>query len=177
MTRIIVLVGVSTSYTPYIDEDAFTSGLTFTQLMQLTNSIKVPPLEGTQEADHVAIPQIVTAIPNYLVLYHPVAVYDLAPDCELYEVPITHEMPPLPALMGPTNQFDTAMSNFPHFINEPYRFETLLLNPITEPTPMTPAETFDLFLQHEERELTEAKKAHKRALCTHFTFYPQYLGL
>ncbi|KAH7840817.1 hypothetical protein Vadar_021958 [Vaccinium darrowii] len=141
--------------------EEYTTSLSCTQLMTLLDSAPVDP---TPSQYH---PFTVPAAPP-VVMYQPGLVYDQDLGCNLYEIPVMEQLPPLPAPIEPTYQFDLAMTDLAPFNAEPYCFEIPVLEPLVEEPPLTPDQVFDQIMQRHEIELTMAERAHGEALKAYF---------
>ncbi|KAH7845103.1 hypothetical protein Vadar_020961 [Vaccinium darrowii] len=61
--------------------------------------------------------------------------------CDLDGIPVMEQLPPLPAPIDPTYQFDLVMSEFSTFVTEPYHF----LGPVEDGPDIAPDQAFALF--------------------------------
>lgn len=133
--------------------EEYIAGLSFTQLMSLADSSLYPPSEAITSTlvpppaipNPSQYPPFVIPDPTPVILSQPRVVYDPVLACELYEVSVMEQLPPLPASIDPTYQFGTTMSDFPHFVDESYHFEAPLFGPVEEEPAFTPDQVFALF--------------------------------
>jgi len=141
--------------------EEYTTSLSCTQLMTL---LDCAPVDPTPSQYH---PFTVPATPP-VVMYQPEFIYDRDLGCYLYEIPVMEQLPPLPAPIEPTYQFDLAMTDLAPFSAEPYCFEIPVLEPLVEEPPLTPDQVFEQILQRHEVEMTMAEQAHGEALKAYF---------